>query len=41
MPTVLIDGREIEIPAGSRLNAIEAARRGGGGDSRTIAGIPG
>ncbi len=29
MPTVLIDGKEIEIPAGSRLNAIEAARLAG------------
>jgi NADH-quinone oxidoreductase subunit G len=29
MPTVFIDGREIEIPAGERVNAIEAARRAG------------
>src|SRR3974390_3774896 len=26
MPTVIIDNREIDIPAGRRLNAIEAAR---------------
>jgi NADH-quinone oxidoreductase subunit G len=29
MPKVIIDGREIEFPAGERLNAIEAARRAG------------
>jgi NADH-quinone oxidoreductase subunit G len=29
MPTVIVDGREIEIGAGERLNCIEAARRAG------------
>ena len=29
MPTILIDNREIEIPAGRRLNGIEAARLAG------------
>ncbi|MGO8688364.1 MAG: 2Fe-2S iron-sulfur cluster-binding protein [Thermoguttaceae bacterium] len=29
MPIVLIDGQELEIPAGTRINAIEAARRAG------------
>jgi NADH-quinone oxidoreductase subunit G len=29
MPTVTIDGRELDIPAGQRINAIEAAKRAG------------
>ena len=29
MPIVIIDGKEIEIPAGTRMNAIEAARLAG------------
>ena len=29
MPTVIVDGREIEIGADERLNCIEAARRAG------------
>ena len=29
MPVVIVDGREIEIDAGERLNCIEAARRAG------------
>ena len=29
MPIVLIDGQELDIPAGTRINAIEAARRAG------------
>ena len=29
MAKVIIDGREIELPDGQRINAIEAARRAG------------
>ena len=29
MPTVIVDGREIEIGSEERLNCIEAARRAG------------
>ena len=29
MPTIIVDGREIEIPSGRRLNGIQAAQRAG------------